>query len=471
MIRFRLLAALAIVATVATACGAEDGADGVEETAAATSAPTTPAPPMTTTTAPVTTTTPPVTTTTAPTTITVTSTTTAAATTITTAPVTTTTAPVTTTTAPTTTITTTPGGNPADDSAWITAPPAALGFDPFYEKYVDLEGLPIISSAAVADEALLQARRLISEMLANRRDVLVTMAANNVRVAIMAESSGITELPELSDLYEAFPGVDWDNRTRGGGVGPTIERPVLVIAEENLLCSSTDWFPHEDIGVHEAAHAVLNMGIELQSGGPAFRQRLENAYRDALAVGLWQGTYAAENPDEYWAEGVQSWFDVNDPPGPIHNEINTRAELQQYDPELAGLIREALGDVTVSSCHSAATHPDSNSRILGKLLGPDGEGVVGAYLWAWSGEESTSGWSATGPDGTFAIEVPDGSFTLDIYANTGEDCTFVGWYGPDGLTTERASATLVMVAGSSVSGIEIVLPQPLDDLPFIEWCS
>ena len=375
----------------------------------------------------------------------------------------------TTTTAPDTdnnTTTTSP------DTVGITVPPAELGFDPFYEKYLDLEGLPIISSARVPDEVLLQARRLISEMLTNRRDVLSTLAANSVRVAIMAESSGITELPELSDLYEAFPGVDWDNRTRGGGVGPTFERPVIAIAEENLLCYSTDLFPYEEILVHEAAHAVLQMGIESQPGGVAFRQELERAYRDALDAGLWQNTYAAENPDEYWAEGVQSWFGVNDPPGPIHNEINTRRELEEYDPALAALIREALGDVTVSSsCHSAPTHPRSDSTILGTVLGPDGAGVGGVALWAWSGEASNSGFSTTQPDGAFAIAVTDGSFTLDIYANAGEDCTFVGWYGPDGFTTMRESATLVVIDGASVSGIEIILPQELDELPFIEWCA
>ena len=96
---------------------------------------------------------------------------------------------------------------------------------------------------------------------------------------------------------------------------------------------------------------------------------------------------------------------------------------------------------------------------------------VALYLWAWSGEESNSGWSTTGPDGTLAIEVPEGCFTLNVYANTGEDCTLVGWCGPDGFTTGRESETLVVVDGSSVSGIEIVLPQLLDDLPFIEWCS
>ena len=371
---------------------------------------------------------------------------------------------------PATTTTTTPS-IAADGAVEVTAPPAELGLDSFYEKYLDLEGLPILAAGRVPDEALLQARLLIGEMLTDRRDVLATLAANNVRVAVMAAGSGITEIPELSDLYEAFPGVDWDNRTRGGGVGPTFARPVLAIAEENLLCYASDLFPYEDIVVHEAAHAVLNMGIELQSGGLAFRQRVERAFRDALDAGLWLHTYAAANADEYWAEGVQSWFGVNDPPGPIHNNINTRSELEAYDPALAGLIREALGEGAVSSCHSAASHPHSNSRLLGRVLGPNGAGVEGVVVWAWSGDAATSGASTTQPDGAFAIAVPDGSLTLDIHANTGEDCTFVGWYGPDGFTTVPESATLVVVDGADISGIEIILPQPRDDLPFIEWCA
>ena len=71
-----------------------------------------------------------------------------------------------------------------------------------------------------------------------------------------------------------------------------------------------------------------------------------------MDAGLWAGTYAATNADEYWAEGVQSWFDLNDPPGLVHNEINKRAELEEYDPALASLIQEAFGDSVVSSsCH------------------------------------------------------------------------------------------------------------------------
>ena len=241
---------------------------------------------------------------------------------------------------------------PATGPRPLGPPPVELGFDPFYGKYLDAGGLPVIASASVADDALRQVKRLVEEMLGNRPDILEKFSENNVRVSVMAASSGITELPELSDLNEVFPDVDWDERTRGGGVGPTLARPVVAIAEEHLLCFDSDVFRFEDIFVHEFAHGILNMGVELLPGGSDFRQRLETAYRDAMDAGLWTGTYAATNADEYWAEGVQSWFDLNDPPGPIHNEVNTRQELEAYDPALAAMIQEVFGSAAVhSSCH------------------------------------------------------------------------------------------------------------------------
>ena len=241
----------------------------------------------------------------------------------------------------------------------IGVPPPELGFDAFYGKYLDAGGLPIIASVQVPDEALVQVKRLVEEILGNRSDILVQFRENNVRVAVMVEASGVTELPELSDLYEFFPDTDWDERIRGGGVGPTFARPAVAIAEEHLLCYDSDVFRFEDIFVHEFAHGVLNMGVELLPGGREFRERLESAYQRAMETGLWAGTYAATNADEYWAEGVQSWFDLNDPPGPIHNEINTRTELGNYDPTLAALIGEVFGDATVSSsCHPKGTTGD-----------------------------------------------------------------------------------------------------------------
>ena len=342
-------------------------------------------------------------------------------------------------------------------------PPAALGLSRFYTKYVDADGLAIVSSAAVPDAALYRARDIITEMLSHRPSLRAAMAQRGVRVAIMARSSVASDLPEFPDS-DSF----WDNRTKGGGF---FSDPVVVIAEENLLCYSDDLFPHEDITVHEFAHAVHLAGAARQPGG-SFDSRLNTAYEQAMASGLWENTYAANNAGEYWAEGVQSWFDLNDPPGPIHNKIDTREELQAYDPALAGLIQDVLGDATVSSsCHSATSGARDTNRIQGVLLGPDGSPLEGIGLWAWSGERSNSGYSTTQPDGTFTIAVPDGSFTLDIYANTGEDCTFVGWYGHDGFTTVKESATRIEVDGTDITGIEITLPAEPDELPFIEWCA
>jgi hypothetical protein len=51
------------------------------------------------------------------------------------------------------------------------------------------------------------------------------------------------------------------------------------------------------------------------------------------------------NAEEYWAEGVQSYFDANktvDPPNGIHNAIDTRAKLKEYDRDLFSLIDAAF---------------------------------------------------------------------------------------------------------------------------------
>src|SRR4051812_11392965 len=52
----------------------------------------------------------------------------------------------------------------------VHAPPAALGLDAFYQKYVDAGGIPVTTSARVPDTALLIARDIVTAMLAERPD-------------------------------------------------------------------------------------------------------------------------------------------------------------------------------------------------------------------------------------------------------------------------------------------------------------
>ena len=55
-------------------------------------------------------------------------------------------------------------------------------------------------------------------------------------------------------------------------------------------------------------------------------------------------TYWMANKAEYWGEGVQAWYDTCRTMDHDHNHIHTRDQLKAYDPELAKLIADVLGD-------------------------------------------------------------------------------------------------------------------------------
>merc|ERR1719370_1736360 len=61
--------------------------------------------------------------------------------------------------------------------------------------------------------------------------------------------------------------------------------------------------------------------------------------------GLWANTYAMSTVDEYFAEGTQSFFNVNPyskTPNGIHGPTNTKPKLLKYDPVLYGLVKEVF---------------------------------------------------------------------------------------------------------------------------------
>jgi len=211
-----------------------------------------------------------------------------------------------------------------------------LGLAPFYQKHLDVGGLPIVGSANVSDHALREAAWIIRRILGGRDDILQALAANRVRVAVMAWNEFTTDIPEHSRLT---PKTYWDRRARG--LGATPNAPAVSCGEENLLCMPGDPYHSENILIHELAHTIHEMGLSRLA--PTFDSRLNTAYEHAKEKGLWPRTYAITNRQEYWAEGVQCWFDNNRENDSSHGPINTRAELKQYDPALARLCEEILG--------------------------------------------------------------------------------------------------------------------------------
>jgi len=166
------------------------------------------------------------------------------------------------------------------------------------------------------------------------------------RLAIIGKDELTTDIPEFHDLYEAFPETDWNVRARG--LSATRKRPVTSVGEENILCLSKR-HAKTDIFIHEFAHTIHLLG--LNKADLTFEPRLIETYNRAIQRGLWKDTYAGSNFKEYWAEGVQSWFDLRgENQKGVHNHVNTRGELKRYDRALYDLIAEYMPDSHFAAC-------------------------------------------------------------------------------------------------------------------------
>lgn len=241
----------------------------------------------------------------------------------------------------------------ADDSVTIEAPPPELGFDPFYKKYTDANGIPIIGSHKVPDRTFWSASKIIEFLTEALPDeVMQSLTDRGTRIGIMARYEGTTDIPEHAHLARDTS-LNWDVRARG--LGGSRRLPLTTCAEENLLCYQIDKYHAEDILIHEFAHTIHGVGIlPIDS---TFNDRLKAALEQAKADGKWENTYAATNIWEYWAEGVQTWFNVNgevETPDGKHNEVNLREELKSYDPGLYEILAMYFSETDECiSCHSS----------------------------------------------------------------------------------------------------------------------
>ena len=101
------------------------------------------------------------------------------------------------------------------------------------------------------------------------------------------------------------------------------------------MCQGWQNYYGYSVMVHEMALSIHMVGLNAVELG--FDDRLAKLYSNAVSSGLWQGHYAATDKFEYWAEGVGMYFDAS-PVNYDNHYVNTKAELQEYDPEFYALI-------------------------------------------------------------------------------------------------------------------------------------
>ena len=221
----------------------------------------------------------------------------------------------------------------------ITAPPKSLHLDKFYKKYVDVNGIPIVTSWRVPDSCIVAAHHTLYAMTSMLKpEVLEAMKKHGTRVAIMARYEGETDIPEHHFMINDTT-VNMDVRARG--MEGTMEVPVTTCAEENILAYQIDKYHAEDILIHEFAHSIHLIGI--YQVDPTINEKLESLLAKAKARGIYANTYRLDNGMEYFAEAVQDWFNVNaevQRADGKHNWINTREELLAMDPDMYHLLAQ-----------------------------------------------------------------------------------------------------------------------------------
>ncbi len=198
----------------------------------------------------------------------------------------------------------------------------------FYTQSLDCGGIGIRAPSVVDPKALELACKRVEILLEPGPDIRKRLVAKHAELHIMGKDQHMTDMPE----YQSRKGkVIFDNlgqmtnldaRARGlGGLWS-------VCPEENLLKLPSD--RHKggyDVCLHEFAHTVMNFGLT-----DSARKRVGTYYTKAIKQGLWQDSYAATNPFEYWAE-LSMWYFGG------HGDNSGRAPkgdgpdaLQAYDP-------------------------------------------------------------------------------------------------------------------------------------------
>jgi hypothetical protein len=305
-------------------------------------------------------------------------------------------------------------GNSKADEIYHVAPlsPAqveAYNLDAsFYKKCTVVEGILIVTSAAVSDVTHLEAAYQFEMIMKSIQPDVAQRVREGEAVCILIGHRELTsDLPEFK-TDKTGEELDFYNWRQRGFLTRVQGRPTVVFAEEDVL-EYDGGMQLESILIHEFGHVIHGVGFD-----QSLQKRLTDTFLRAKAKGLWNDgraaqryrrvksdepvslldalvdsfpdqspdllekcldggdilvngkptnaaamvtkqdkvlivfggekeCYAHKNRAEYWAEGVQCWYNTNRTMDHDHNHIHTRDQLIAYDPALAELCKDVLG--------------------------------------------------------------------------------------------------------------------------------
>lgn len=209
-------------------------------------------------------------------------------------------------------------------------PSAERVFSDEYVTRIEVGGIYIVANADVSDDAVEAARETVERFFANN-DLEQVLVAEGAYVIIADSSQGVLDLPEFRCLDSSS---NQDFFTHVCGVADRADYPVVTVNERDLTGDRRGPCRGLNILYHELGHLVQGWTLE-----PADYFDIRQMYQDALDDGKYQGTYAATNFAEYFAEGTQAYFLHVEPGGGKDREW-----LRRYDPALFELLDRIYRD-------------------------------------------------------------------------------------------------------------------------------
>jgi hypothetical protein len=240
----------------------------------------------------------------------------------------------------------------------VIAPPAKFKVDPYYTKFTFAREFTVLGSKKVSDAAMLKANDTIRKMFAYRHDILKAIIADGGRLVVLGRAEKLSDLPEFKEARKKpdFEEVRYLDYT------PALK--LMVVPEENVLGSAGEPFAGQCMVVGVFARAMYQV-TALRPADPNFDRRrdkqqyelrvkridvefdnkLRKLHEAAPDKGLWKGTPAARHRADYWAAGVEAYFDAagdGQAPNGADRPITTREALKVYDPDLYALVDETM---------------------------------------------------------------------------------------------------------------------------------
>ena len=198
----------------------------------------------------------------------------------------------------------------------------------FYTRYINAGGIVIVGTANVDDVFFIAARDIVLEMTWKHTEIRDQLLPHTGFYMALLTNYDPTDQGLPSRLFN-----------------PPEVNPVTGLCAGGY-CLSRVWYGADGMKtfVHEFAHAVHsaingegrnnNLNAPLDA---TFDDRLKAAYNAAMDAGKWEGDYASTNYREYWAEGVEMWYNLS---GSASRSFATLQEFEAYDPLLYALLSE-----------------------------------------------------------------------------------------------------------------------------------